>query len=390
MLPFEFQTAPHVIVGRGTLSRLPQLSKGFGTKALAVTGRDVSRAAEMLAALRDAGVSTAEFAVAGEPTLDEVRAGVRRIKAEGLDLVIGFGGGSAIDAAKAMAVIATNSGEPLDYLEVIGRGGSLENAPLPCIAIPTTAGTGAEVTRNAVLSSPDHELKCSLRGPYLLPQAAIVDPELTMHLPPRLTANTGLDALTQLLEAFVSHRANSFTRMLCREGLKRVGRSLPVAYRAAVEGRLTEKDADARDDMAFGSLLSGMALANAGLGAVHGFASPLGGMLGAPHGAVCAALLPTVVRVNVRALHERDPRGASLAAYTEAAEILTGASDPDRLDRWLSALCSELKTDQLRALGLQEANIEDLLTRAAAASSMKGNPIALTQPEMRRIVAEAF
>ena len=230
-------------------------------------------------------------------------------------MVVGIGGGSVIDTAKAIAALVSNSGEPLDYLEVIGKGCALERAPVAFIALPTTAGTGSEVTRNAVLGSPEHGVKASLRSPMMLPRLSVIDPELTVELPPALTASTGLDALTQLIEPYVSSRANAMTDLYCLEGMRRVSRSL---RRAFVDGG----DKEARTDMAFASLLGGLALANAGLGVVHGFAAPMGGMFDAPHGAVCAALLPHGVAANIRALRSRGANGDALRRYAEVAAIL--------------------------------------------------------------------
>ena len=214
-----------------------------------------------------------------------VRQGVELARREQCDLVIAFGGGSAIDAGKAIAALLANGGELTDYLEVIGKGQPLRHPSVPFIAVPTTAGTGSEVTRNAVLASAEHQVKVSMRSPLMLPRLAVVDPELTLELPPAVTASTGLDALTQLIEPYVSIRANPLTDGFCLEGLRRVSRSLRRAYHAG-------RDITAREDMSLASLLGGLALANAGLGVVHGFAAPVGGMFHAPHGAICAALLP--------------------------------------------------------------------------------------------------
>jgi alcohol dehydrogenase class IV len=231
--------------------------------------------------------------------------------------VIGLGGGSVLDAAKAIAALMTNGGHPLDYLEVVGRGQALRVPAAAMIAIPTTAGTGTEVTRNAVLGSPEHHVKVSLRSPLMLPRLALVDPELTYDLPPALTASTGLDALTQLLEPFVSHQGNPMTDALCREGLRRAAQALPRVF-------ANGQDRAAREDMALASLFGGLALANAKLGAVHGLAAPIGGMFPAPHGAVCAALLPHVMAINVRALRDRQPDAEALRRYDQAAQLLTG------------------------------------------------------------------
>ena len=393
MQHFDFQTPSQIVFGSGSLARLPQLIEnshliGSGKNCLMVTGRDTARALRVTELLREAGIPAPVFSVAGEPTLDAVRDGVRVSRKEKAGFVIGFGGGSAIDAAKAIGALAANSGEPLDYLEVIGRGGKLERPGLPCIAIPTTAGTGAEVTRNAVLGAPDHGLKASLRGAYVLPVIALVDPELTRGLPAGITANTGFDALTQLLEASISRRANAMTAMFCREGLARIRGSLAAAYRSAGKGGKAELPA--REDMAFASLLSGLVLSNAGLGAVHGFAAPLGGMLQAAHGAICASLLCSVVKVNGRALAERQPDGEALQSLRQAAGILTGNPEREHLDAWLMQLRSELQIRPLANLGLQRKEFPTVVERAKAANSMRGNPVNLTDGDLNEIVEDAW
>ncbi len=315
-MQFEFATAARIVFRCGAIADLPRLAREFGTRALLTSGRNAHRAAPVVAALDSAGIECSIFPVSGEPTVNLVREGAV-VARRGCEFVIGFGGGSAIDAGKAIAALASNSGEPLDYLEVIGRARPLERASLPFIAVPTTAGTGAEVTRNAVIGSPEHGVKASLRSPMMLAKIALIDPELTLDLPPTVTANTGLDTLTQLIEPYVSVRANPMTDLFCVEGLKRVTSSLDRAFRHG-------HDIAARESMSFASLLSGLALANAGLGVVHGFAGPLGGMFDAPHGGICAALLPHGIVVNIRALRARDPNGNALQRYTEIARVLTG------------------------------------------------------------------
>jgi alcohol dehydrogenase class IV len=299
-------------------------------------------------------------------------------------LVIGFGGGSAIDAAKAIAALLTNPGALLDYLEVIGQAQPLQRQAAPMIAIPTTAGTGAEVTRNAVLASPPHLVKVSLRSPLMLPTLAVVDPELTLALPPDVTASTGLDALTQLIEPFVSARANPLTDAICREGLRRAARSL---QRAVEHG----EDRDAREDMAVASLFGGLALANAALGAVHGFAGAVGGMFPAPHGAVCAALLAEVMDMNLRALRQRAPASPALARYEEVARLLTGNDRASAQDGvlWVRYLIAALRIPPLGAYGVKPEDVPALCAKAAAASSMKGNPIALDPAELDEILTRA-
>ena len=378
MPPFEFATAARILFGEGTLRQVPAAAASMGRRALLVTGASPLRAAPLRKALQGAGVSTVPFSVPGEPTLDLVRSAPRDC-----DLVIAFGGGSALDAAKAIAALLTNPGDPLDYLEVIGLGHPLAAPAAPCIAIPTTAGTGSEVTRNAVLASPEHRVKASLRHPSMLPRLAVVDPELTWDLPPAITASTGLDALTQLIEPYVSLRANPLTDQFCVEGIRRAASALP---RVCANGG----DLAARCDMAWASLLGGMALANAGLGAVHGFAAPIGGMFPAPHGAVCAALLPHAMDVNIRALRARAPE--KLTRYAEVARLIGGrphATAPDGV-ACVAALCQKLEIPPLRTYGVTGSDLALLVEKAAQSSSMKGNPIVLTPEELHEIISRSL
>lgn len=384
-MQFEFATAARIVFRSGVAEDLPEIVREFGTRTLLVTGRNPGRLAPLMRRFDSRGLACSVFATSGEPTLNTVREGVAKARAN-CDLVIGIGGGSAIDAAKAIAALTTNSGEPLDYLEVIGKGQPIKNAPLPFIAVPTTSGTGAEVTRNAVLGSPEHGVKASLRSPLLLAKVAVIDPELTFDVPAAITANTGLDTLTQLIEAYVSQRANVFTDQFCREGLARVSQSLMKAYRQG-------HDRASREAMSFASLLSGLALANAGLGVVHGFAAPLGGMLhDAPHGALCAAVLPHGMAVNIRALRKRGHNRAALERYKDAARILSGDShaEPEYGAAWVSNLCARMEVPPLRAYGLEGNQLPALVEKAAKANSMKGNPIQLTGEELSEVVSLAL
>jgi len=382
---FEFATATRIIFGAGTLREVGPLAAGMGNRALVVTGRTIERATPLLDALTTQRIATVTFSVAGEPTTEVARLGTQRARESDCDLVIGFGGGSVLDSGKAIAALLTNGGVPLDYLEVIGRGQPLSQPSAPYIAIPTTAGTGAEVTRNAVLASPEHQVKVSLRSPLMLPRLALVDPELTHSLPPEVTASTGLDALTQVMEPYVSNRANPLTDALCREGMRRAARSLRRAYENG-------DDAAAREDMALTSLFGGLALANAKLGAVHGFAGPIGGMFPAPHGAVCARLLPHVMAVNVRALKERSPGSEALRRYDEIARILTGNEEATADDgvAWVQELCQALQVPSLASYGMTPADLTVVIEKASVASSMQGNPIQLTPDEMREILTQAL
>jgi alcohol dehydrogenase class IV len=309
---------------------------------------------------------------------------VARAREFGADVVIGLGGGSVLDTGKAVAALLANPGDLLDYLEVVGRGRALPQRSIPYIAAPTTAGTGSEVTRNAVLASPEHRVKVSLRSPHMLPRVAVVDPELAYSLPPAATASTGLDALTQLIEPYTCNSPNPMTDALCREGMARAARSLQRAYE---DGR----DAAAREDMSIASLFGGLALANAKLGAVHGLAGPLGGLFPAPHGAVCARLLPIVMAANARALRTRAPGSPALGRYAEVAEILTGRPGATIEDgiAWVSVLCDTLAVPPLSTYGMAQHDIPVVVAQGQKASSMKGNPIALTDEELARILAQA-
>jgi len=268
---------------------------------------------------------------------------------------------------------------------VIGKGQPLRHPSVPFIAVPTTAGTGSEVTRNAVLASAEHRVKVSLRSPFMLPRLAVVDPELTLELPPAVTASTGLDALTQLIEPYVSIRANLLTDGFCVEGLRRASHSLRRAYHCG-------RDITAREYMSLASLLGGLALANAGLGVVHGFAAPVGGMFDAPHGAVCAALLPHGMATNIRACRARTPEGETLRRYETVARLLTGKLDavPEEGVEWVRHLCQELHIPPLSSYGIQERDVPTLVEKASKASSTKGNPITLTMDELREVLACAL
>jgi len=382
---FEFATATRIVFGAGTLREIAPAAREMGARALLVTGRSLERAAPLAAALKTAGVECAPFPIAGEPTVQRVREGVQFAREERCDLVISFGGGSPIDAGKAIAALLANAGDLEDYIEVVGKGRSLTNPSLAFIAVPTTAGTGSEVTRNAVLASPEHGVKASLRSPFMLARLAVVDPELTYELPPAVTASTGLDALTQLIEPYVSSRANPMVDALCVEGMRRAARGLPRAY---ANGR----DTEAREDMSLASLFGGLALANAGLGGVHGFAAAIGGAFDAPHGAVCAALLAHVMDANIRALRVREDTSLWLGRYGDVARILTGVPDASAENgvEWIARLCRTLSVPRLGSYGIGAQDIPVIVENAARASSMKANPVALTPAELREILLRAL
>jgi alcohol dehydrogenase class IV len=382
---FEFATAARIVVGQGRAAELPGILAGLGSRALVCTGANPARHAGLLAGLM---LPAAVFPVAGEPTVELARAGIAAAREHGADVVAAIGGGSVIDAGKAVAMLLGNGGDPLDYLEVVGSGRPITRPAAPCVAVPTTAGTGAEVTANAVLAVPAHQVKASLRSPLMLPRVALVDPLLTVSCPPPVTAASGLDALTQCLEPFVSVRATPLTDGLAREGLRRAGTALRAAY---ADGQ----DVQARADMALCSLLGGMALANAKLGAVHGLAGVIGGTADVPHGIACAAVLAPVIDANVRALRSGRPAGAGhdpLGRYAETARLLTGnpaASIEDGL-AWIRETLALLNVPGLAAFGLGPQLVGDIAAKAMISSSMQGNPVTLSHAELEEILLQAL
>ncbi len=425
---FQFATTDRIIFGEGTAREAPTLAAEFGRHALVVTGRSRERSAFLIDLLKERQVRVTPYIVVGEPTTDRIADGLRVAREAQCDQVIGIGGGSVIDAAKIISALMTNDGELMEYLEVIGEGRPLAHRAAPYIAMPTTAGTGAEVTRNAVVGSPEHRVKVSMRNELMLPRVALVDPELTYDLPQDITAASGLDALTQLMEVFVSDNSSPMTDAVCREGMSRA-RNLRTAwegsnrailqrsFKAGLEGRppcrpVLDRDQDrtgrspslheeddegasfrrARADMCLAALCSGLALANARLGAVHGLAGPLGGMYPAPHGAVCARLLPFVMEANLNALRERDPENRSVERYDEIARILTGRPDAvaqDGMD-WVQALCDTLSVQGLGAYGVQAGDFHDIISKSRNSSSMKGNPVTLTDEEVIDVLQRAL
>lgn len=383
-MTFEFATSTRILFGAGQAGRIAEEAAGMGRCALVVLGGSAGalvRAQPLLERLAGAGMDYATYSVSGEPVLETVREGLKRAQDEKCDMVIGCGGGSVLDTAKAVAAMMTNPGDPLDFVEVVGRGRQLTNRSAPCVAVPTTAGTGSEVTRNAVLGVPDRHVKVSMRSAWMLPRLAVVDPELTDGLPSHLTATTGLDAMTQVIEPFVSSRANPMTDGICREGMTRAGRSLIDAVETG--------DAVSREEMALASLCGGLALANAGLGAAHGLAGPIGGMTNAAHGAIVAALLPHVTAVNVEIMTKR---GVSTARYDEVARVLTGSSGARAADgvKWLMDLCRMLEIAPLSRLGVRADQVDEIAAQSLRASSMKANPVALELSDAREMMRRAM
>jgi alcohol dehydrogenase class IV len=377
---FEFSTSSRILFGPGTFEDVPDVARTLGRRVFILY--DLFELANpLIEQLKVKGLAPLPYPIQGEPTVQSVLEAISTAREETCDLVISIGGGSTLDTGKAVAALLANPGNLLDYMEVIGTGKVLENPSAPYIAIPTTAGTGSEVTCNAVIAVPEERVKVSIRSPYLLPRLAVVDPELTYSLPPEITAATGLDALTQCIEPFVCNSPNPITDAVCREGIKRVVRSLQQAF-------LDGKDARAREDMSLASLFGGISLANARLGAVHGFAGPLGGMLHAPHGVLCARLLPFVMEVNIYALRKRDPGSPVLERFTEIATLLTKNALAKAEDGtcWLKRLVLSLNIPPLATYGLTKSLFPSTIVQARKASSMKGNPIELKDEELNKIL----
>ncbi|MDB6177572.1 iron-containing alcohol dehydrogenase [Paracoccus sp. Z330] len=379
---FAFATATEILFGRGQADTAAARISALGKRLLLVRGQSEVRSRDLAQALTVAGCQIIPYAIAQEPELSMIERGVALAREHRVDAVLAIGGGAVIDAGKAIAGLVPGTRPILDHLEVVGRGLPLEHAPLPFVAMPTTAGTGAEVTRNAVIGVPEHRRKVSLRDPRMLPRLAIIDPALTDNCPRGITLASGLDAITQVIEPFVCTRANHLTDALCRDA---IGRGL-----TAIRRLMQAEDPEARDEMAWVSLCGGFALANSGLGAVHGLAGPLGGLSKAPHGAICGALLPHVLRANRRAVTE----SRLLARLDQVALWINAAfgdhdQDMERAASRLETWSREAGLARLSELGVSRAAMETAAVSAAASSSMKANPAALSAGELHDIMLAA-
>lgn len=375
MTPFGITAPGRILFGRGEAAKAPALIRGYGARGVIVHGANPARAAWLIDAL---GPDVLAIACQGEPTLADLITALATTRTQRPDWVVAIGGGAALDMGKALAGLIPATGDPMDRLEVVGKGLPLTADPLPFIAIPTTAGTGAEVTKNAVIGLPDHGRKVSLRDDRMVARLAIVDPALTDHCPWAVTLSSGLDAVTQVIEPFVSCKATPYTDALARPA---IGLGLAALLRLQ-----RGEDAQARDDLAWVSLSGGLALANSGLGAVHGFAGVIGGMTGAAHGAICGALLGPVLAANRAAT-----TGAARARLDEVCMILatvlgcTAEDAPDALQSW----AQKAGLPDLAALGVTPAMHDEIVTAAEGASSMKGNPVPLPAPVLRAVLEAA-
>jgi alcohol dehydrogenase class IV len=372
MTPFGITQPGRILFGRGEAAKAPSLIQAFGSRGVVVHGANPTRAAWLVAAL---GPETLALPCLGEPTLADLEAALAIARPHRPDWIVALGGGAALDLGKALAALIPARDGPMEHLEVVGKGLPLKADPLPFIALPTTAGTGAEVTKNAVIGLPDLGRKVSLRDDRMVARLAIVDPGLTDGCPKLVTLASGLDAVTQVIEPFVSVKATPYSDSLTRPA---IGTGMQALMRL-----MQSEDTEARDRMAWVSLCGGLALANAGLGAVHGLAGVIGGLTGAAHGAICGALLGPVLQVN-RAASD----GAALSRLDEVcsglAEVLgaSAAEAPTALQAWAWAE----GLPGLAALGVSEEQHPEIAAAALSSSSMKGNPVALSEMALREVL----
>ena len=378
---FTLRAPQRIVFGRGAAEQVPELAAEFGTRVLVARGRSVPWVETCIARLCALGCDVHTVTARGEPDIPQIEAALAEVRAWRPDCVLAIGGGAVIDLGKALAALAPAACAPMTYLEVVGDGLPLDAEPLPFIACPTTAGTGAEATRNAVVGVPAHNRKVSLRDDRMLAALAVVDPALTDACPRTVTLASGLDAITQVIEPFLSIRANPVTDALCRDAIPR--------GLTALTRLMQDEDRGARDDMALTSLMGGIALSNAGLGAVHGFAGVIGGLFDAPHGAICGRLLGPVLRMNERVMANR---GLPTDRYSEVRGWLgTGLGcTPDIAFQALEGWADAQELPPLSALIGPEANLTDIASEAHASSSMKANSNPLETHELVQILWETL
>jgi alcohol dehydrogenase class IV len=382
MINFDFLSPPLIKFGSGVLDHLGELIYGTGKRALVVLGRGSLRACgivdQLLAKLAEKNIDCCLYeGISGEPEIGTIDQGVTLARDYGSDMVIGLGGGSVIDTAKAIAGLVTNGGPVMDYLEGVGKDLGITKPALSCIAIPTTAGTGAEVTKNAVISSQKMQFKKSLRSPYLIPKIALIDPALTLTLPPNWTAWGGMDALTQLIESYVSRKAQPIPQALALYGISLIANNLLPAYKNG-------SALSAREKMSLAALLSGLALANSGLGAAHGLVSAIGAYYPIPHGLACAILLPSVMELNLAVNPDK---------FAHIGQALTGISDfksPFEAAEAGVNFVKHLLTDlnipsNLRSYGIGQ-DMAPILATASFGSSMSGNPKDVSVEELTELL----
>jgi len=387
---FSFRTAPEILFGAGTLSQAPAIVVRYGRRCLLVTGKhSLSRSGQLDSineSLRYSGVASIHCIVDGEPDLAIADECSRMARENHCDVVLAIGGGSVIDAAKAAAALATNNGKAIDYIEAVGNGRTIDKPPLPLIAVPTTAGSGSEVTKNAVLRVPDLRVKRSIRSDMMVPCVGIIDPKLISSAPRQVAASSGLDALTHLIEAYLSKSAQPTTDALVIPGIS-------MAYHALIALAENRTTAESDDEMALAALWGGIALANAGLGAVHGLVAPLGGLCSVPHGAGCGCLLSATFATNVNAMRTRDPNNPALARAEHITRMIVPESESERTPEHaalsLERLRRNLGVPSLAAYGVKETDLAEVIA-GSRAGSMRNNPIELTDEELDGILRQSM
>ena len=384
-MKIDFSTSNRIIFGFGEFRKISDLIKDWGHRAFIIRGNNPTYGKEFFEIIEGLDLEITYYKVDKEPDISLLSSAVKLARDNKCEFVIGFGGGSVIDTGKAVSALLNNDGDLMDYLEVVGKGLPQKNISKPYLAIPSTAGTGSEVTRNAVIDVSDKKVKVSMRNAYMLPKIALVDPELTLELPPHITATTGMDAFVQVIEPYVCNSPNPMVDMFCRDAIPRAAANLLKAFQ---EG----SNINARENMAWVSLMGGLSLANAKLGAVHGFAGPIGGMFHAHHGAICASLLPAVMQVNIENLKKTDQESSSLKRYREIAVWLTNdlKADVDDGIQFIGTLCKNLKIPRLREIGITEKDFPSIVEKSKNSSSMKGNPVQLPDEELMRILKLSF
>ncbi len=381
----DFSTSNRVIFGVGSISKLTALLENFGRNALFLQKRNLKASKIIHNYFSDNKIEYQDIEVSGEPNVEKINQITQLAREYGCDFVVGLGGGSVLDTGKAVSALLSNPGDLLDYLEVVGGGQPLNTAALPYIAIPTTSGTGSEVTKNAVISVPEKKVKVSMRHNYLLPEIALVDPELTYELPDNVTAFSGMDALTQVIEPYLSNGRNLMVDLFCRDAIQKAGQNLKRAYQNG-------SDVEARMNMSWVSLMGGLSLANAKLGAVHGLAGPMGGMFDLPHGMICAALLHSAMEVNYQVIKSNESDNPVLQRFTEIARWLTGREEAGAEEGiyWIKKLTLDLKIPKLSEIGVTKDNFPEIIEKSKNSSSMKGNPTILSPENIAQILEKSY
>ncbi len=380
MLSFDFATSGHIHFGRGSLARLADYLGADTSPILLLTGQHNAVDNPILPLINGRSIPLHQAIIVGEPDSNVIDQEAEKARVAGIKAVISFGGGSVLDAGKAIAMLITNGGVSLDYAEIVGKGKNITIPSLPNFAIPTTAGTGSEVTKNAVIIFKEKKVKASIRSPLMIPQVAIVDPETMRSVPPEITASTGMDALTQVLESYLSSRSTILVDSMCEK-------AIPMAFKSLAKVYENGNDLDAREEMAYVSLIGGVSLANAGLGAVHGFAAAIGGMYSIPHGSICACFLPVVFEANYQALMKKNPNHPAINKCRQIA-MYSGIKNGDvsELIEKLYNLRFDLNIPGMRKFGINRSMAGDIAESTARTSSMKGNPIDLSFDQLVQIL----